>query len=456
MTDRIRRLRWLLVLKLMLLAIALVGLFALSALSAQWASAWVLGGALLWGVPFLGAAWRRERALAALGFLEVLWVSVLVGGGGHGHSPFALLFLPLLAQAALFLSGPLYLWIAGVAWAGFAVAAAKAPQVPPNHLVMVGLAAVAGAFWLLAWLPKREHEKGTLAKRRYHFLLKLLGHLPPESSSINFWDRYVNFVRNRGSFSSVAFLRFELPTWRVVASDRLGAWENLAARQSPFLRHQVLEQCQSELFLEEQEAGRIIVCVPIRHGSGGPALGILCALAASGISLQEAENRLAPWLPLAALVLASNAPHWRLEQRFIDWRQLLDTTLEKLAKRLASHLVLLELEPGVVRADALLLSDAIAHVIEEALNRLPAKSQLRLSARREPGAWHFELASTPALVSDPGAHHPGLMLAKQVIQAHGGAWAPVRHADGLAWGFTLPDALAAPGLPVAQPALRQA
>jgi hypothetical protein len=118
----------------------------------------------------------------------------------------------------------------------------------------------------------------------------------------------------------------------------------------------------------------------------------------------------------------------------------MNVTLHRLHKRLAQHLVLVHVEPGMVEADGVLLADAIAQVIEDALDRVPPHTQVRLDVRRSAQGWAFRVRTDAPAEPATGAASRKLLLAQQVVAAHGGEWRAMAGENGYQVGFLLPDA----------------
>ena len=137
------------------------------------------------------------------------------------------------------------------------------------------------------------------------------------------------------------------------------------------------------------------------------------------------------------LGLAASRPGLSVRSAPIDWRVLMNVTLHRLHRRLAEYLVMVHVEPGVIEADGVLLAEAIAQVIEDALDRVPPHSQVRLDVRRSPEGWAFHVRT--AAPSQPLAAAPHkLLLAQQVVAAHGGEWRAMATRDAYQVGFLLP------------------
>jgi hypothetical protein len=149
--------------------------------------------------------------------------------------------------------------------------------------------------------------------------------------------------------------------------------------------------------------------------------------------------RLERFLPVAAAALALATPRVELHRQPVDWSVIMNATLHRLHGRLARYLVLVHVDPGRIEADALLLADAIAHVIEEVLDRTPPRTPVRLVVRRRPEGWHFQVETEHPPSVREALPRPGILLARQVVCAHGGAWEQVEEgSSAYRVGFTIP------------------
>ncbi|MDB5096826.1 MAG: Two-component system sensor histidine kinase KdbD, partial [Cyanobacteria bacterium RYN_339] len=164
-----------------------------------------------------------------------------------------------------------------------------------------------------------------------------------------------------------------------------------------------------------------------------------CVMGPGPLPLAQVGAKLERFLPMAAAALAVDAPRVELHRQPVDWGVIINATLHRLHGRLARYLVLVHVDPGRIEADALLLADAIAHVIEEVLDRTPPQTPVRLVVRRRPEGWHFQVETEHPPSSQDALPRPGLLLARQVVSAHGGAWEQVEgRAAAYRVGFTLP------------------
>ncbi|HEY9720715.1 MAG TPA: hypothetical protein V6D47_01800 [Oscillatoriaceae cyanobacterium] len=443
MDERLRQLRWLLLFRLLTLGTAVMLLPAKVTLPVQlvpWLWMWGIGAVLLWSTPLWGPAWREERMLGLGALIDAIATSALVYRFGQANSPFALLYLPLLIQAAVLLRKPGYALAALYAAAGYAMAVM--PSVSAGYYPAWTPLLVAGVGLLIGWVGlmgatlRRERAQRVRSRRRYRDYRELVEWLPHAREDAAFWRAFLARVEHAGGFTDGALLRWEGAQLRVVASDRTEAWERFAKRHSKRLLNGVARGGTSEFFVEEREHPRAIACWPV------PALdreaAVLCLLAPEVLETREVGRRLKPWLPLAAIALALGPAHLSLHRAPVDWRVLMNATLHRLHERLKDYLVLVHVDQGVIEADALLLADAIAHVIEDALDRVPRGSHVRLSVRRAPDGWHFEVTSSATPAPAAPESRPGLLLAQQVVAAHGGEWRAMASPKGLLLGFTLP------------------
>jgi two-component system sensor histidine kinase KdpD len=118
----------------------------------------------------------------------------------------------------------------------------------------------------------------------------------------------------------------------------------------------------------------------------------------------------------------------------------------------------------LVRADAVLLSQVLSNLIDNAVRHAPGDSPIEIEARgkddtvevavkdRGPGlgdgdpARFFESFVRGRAETDSGGVGLGLAIAKAVIDAHGGRiWARNRPGGGAEFRFTLPAAAVEPG-----------
>lgn len=443
MDERVRQLRWLMLLRLLTLGAAVLLLPAKLALPpplVPWLWMWGVGAVMLWSTPLWGPAWREERMLGLSALIDAIATSALVYRFGQVNSPFALLYLPLLIQAAVLLRLSGYALAALYAVSGYAMAVW--PLIAGGYYPAWSPLLLCGVPFALAWIGlggvalRRERARRLHARRRYHDYRELVEWLPHAREDTAFWRAFLARVEHAGGFTDGALLRWEGAQLRVVASDRTAAWEHFAKHHRSRLLNGVARGGRAELFLEPREPARAIACWPV------PALdreaAVLCLLAPEALELQEVGRRLKPWLPLAAIALALGPAHLALHRAPVDWRVLMNATLHRLHQRLKEYLVLVHVDPGVIEADASLLADAIAHVIDDALDRLPPGSHVRLSVRRAADGWHFEVTSNVAPAPAAPEGRPGLLLAQQVVAAHGGEWRAMVSTRGLLLGFTLP------------------
>ncbi|MFP5502381.1 MAG: hypothetical protein ACLGIN_07810, partial [Candidatus Sericytochromatia bacterium] len=412
MDDRARQNRWLLILRLATLAVALYLLPSLAPIperEAFWLSGWVLALLLLWSVPLWKAVAGRDRLVGGLDLVEAVLIAGLVASYGQLASPFALLYLPMLSQAAAFLSPAGYALVAGYVVAGYGLAIFN----DLGLLTVGGIAPLYFPVWAPLWAAggllmltglgllghwvREEHERARGTIRRLKRYRTLVERMPRAGEEEAFWRRFLHDIARSGGFTDGAVVRFVGARPEIIATDRHAAWEGLVKRQHALFEHAILKAGRPEVLVEEQERGkpRAIVCWPVPHRHGGPeAAGALCFLVPRAIDLKTAERRLKPWLPLAAMLLAVSEPRLTLQRAKVDWRVLTNVTLHRLHQRLKPYLVLVHVDPGAVEADALLLADAIAHAIEDAIDRAPPGTQVRVSVRRAAGGWAFQVEAT--------------------------------------------------------------
>ena len=415
------------------------------------ALAMMVPAALAWwsaASGWMGPGEHEGRVLGLASLLEVLAIAALVAAYGGAKSPFLLLFLPLGVQAAGALSPAGALLVAGyaaaAAWA--AIGWGEGPQ-PTWTLIPVAAAAL-GAVALGWWAATRHRAdaRDRARARRLATLRGLMARALAQEDLERFWRSYLREVTTDGGYAGAAIIRWTGGEPRVSATDRPEAWRGLTARHAELLRRR-LASGSPEVFLEEGAEPRAIVCwpVPRRRGAIGAA-GLLCVLvgprarrlADGGLDLGAVWRHLDRWLPLAGLALAASEPRPALRRASVDWTALVDAVVRRLDRRLAGHLVMVDVEPGEVAADPTLLADAVAHLVDEALDSVPPGSRVRLHARRQEGAWRFEVETTAPLDGASAAARPGLQLARRVVAAHGGRWEN-RTEKGIRYlGFTLP------------------
>jgi hypothetical protein len=446
--DSTRQTRWLFAFRLMtLLAVVFVlprvAPVAVADRPALLAS--LAGLLVLWALPLWGPWAREDRVLGMFALVEAIGIAVLVDGHGRLESPFALLFLPMLAQAAILLSPVGYALVATVAVVAYGVAVR--PDLDPTYLpawtplFAAGLLLVVGWLGLLGAGLRRERLHGELAERRFRRFRSLVERLPSLGRHEDGWRRFLRQVEHAGGFTDGAIVYWEGPRARVIATERQASWETFVRRNGSVFRHRLIEAHEPEIFVEAREDGRSrsIVCWPLvadRDGEG--ASGALCMLADTVLSVREAERRLRHWAPLAALGLAAQPVTLSPQRAPIDWRVIMNATLHKLHDRLKRHLVLVNVEPGLVDADAALVADAIARILEDTLARVPDQSQIRLDVARVAEGWRFRVrTNAPAQTPDAGARRR-LLEAQRAVAAHGGEWLASKDADGYEVGFVLP------------------
>ncbi len=414
------------------------------------ALAMMVPAALAWwsaAGEWMGPGDHEQRVLGLAGLLEALAIAALVAAYGGGQSPFLLLYLPLGIQAAFALSPAgaalTALYAAASAWA--AVGWGGGPYA--TWTLIPVMAALLGAAALGWWASTRRRAaaRDRARARRLATLRGLMARALNQEDVDRFWRALLREVATDGGYAGAAIVRWSGGEPRVTATDRAEAWHGLTRRHDDLLRRR-LASGSPEVFTEGED-GRAIVCwpVPRRRGALG-AVGLLCVmvdpqarrLPSGGLDLGAVWRHLDRWLPLAGLALAAAEPRPPLRRSAVDWTALVDAVVRRLDRRLAGHLVMVEVEPGEVEADPGLLADAVAHLVDEALESLPPGSHVRLRAHRLNAEWHFEVETTAYAGAPPVAARPGLQLARRLVAAHGGRWESrtengVRH-----WGFALP------------------
>lgn len=418
------------------------------------ALAMMLPAALAWwsaAGEWMGPGDHEQRVLGLACLLEALAIAALAGAYGGSRSPFLLLYLPLGIQATFALPP------AGAALTGFYAAAGAWAAVgwgggpyPSWGLIPVaGAVLVAAALGWWATTRRRAATHDRARTRRLATLRTLMARALGQDDTEKFWRAFLRAVQTDGGYLGAAVVRWAGGETRVTATERGEAWQGLARRHDDLLRRR-LASGSPEVFVEGDGEGpsRTIVCWPIPRRAGAlGAVGLLCVMVApharrlpgGGLDLGAVWRHLDRWLPLAGLALAAAEPRPALHRTAVDWTTLVDAVVRRLDRRLSGQLVMVDVEPGEIEADADLLGDAVAHLVDEALVDVPPGSHVRLTARRMKAEWHFEVETTARAGGPPAAARPGLQLARRVVAAHGGRWESrtehgIRH-----WGFALPS-----------------
>jgi two-component system sensor histidine kinase KdpD len=156
----------------------------------------------------------------------------------------------------------------------------------------------------------------------------------------------------------------------------------------------------------------------------------------------------------------------RLDAGFIelrpDWTSVAEITgsvLARLEERLAGHLLVVDIPPDLplVRADAILLEQALVNLVENAAYHTPAGTVVRVSAEqrgnemvisvedRGPGIAERDLEQVFAKFHRGTGERAGtgvglgLAICRAIVELHGGrAWAERPSGGGAAFRFTLP------------------
>ena len=141
-----------------------------------------------------------------------------------------------------------------------------------------------------------------------------------------------------------------------------------------------------------------------------------------------------------------------------DWGSLGEiacSVLRRLRERLASHLVMVELPDDLplVRVDSTLIEQVLANLLENAARHTPARTLVRLRARRAEGELVVSVEDFgPGLAEGdlerifqkfshaaPGGVGLGLAICRAIVKLHGGRiWAETMPGGGSAFRFTLP------------------
>ena len=415
------------------------------------ALAMMVPAALAWwsaAGEWMGPGAHVQRVLGLASVLEALAIAALVAAYGGAKSPFLLLLLPLGVQAAGALPPAGALLVALYAAAATWAAVGWGPGPRPSWTLVPVAAALLGAVALGWWSAtrRRADARDRARARRLATLRGLMAKALAPDDVERFWRRYLHEVVADGGYAGAAILRWTGGEARVTATDRPDAWRGLAARHADLLRRRLVSG-SPEVFAEEPPDARAIVCwpVPRRPGAIGAA-GLLCVLVGprarrlpgGGLDLGAVWRHLDRWLPLAGLALAASEPRPALRRAAVDWTALVDAVVRRLDRRLAGHLVMVDVEPGEVTADPALLADAVAHLVDEALDTVPPNSRVRLHARRVAHEWRFDVETTAPAGGDGAAARPGLQLARRVIAAHGGRWEDHTEDGVQRWGFALP------------------
>lgn len=449
MDDLARQTGWLLFLRLLSWAAALA-LLPVTAGVEPWRSPALglvgLGVIALASVPLWGRWGRREPVIGLMALIEAVIATWLVTSTGGLVSPFVLLYLPLLAHAAVLLSSTGYALVAGYLGASHAVAVLaefeEAFWTPYGPLWAALAALVVATIGLIGAEIRQGQARLEARARRFNRFQHLIDRLHQFGKEDEFWRLFLRQAVRSGGFTDGALIVWTGPRAHVLATARQEAWEGLARRHHAVFKQVVMKEGRPELFVE-QAAGRparSIICWPIARRGGGEALGALCMLSPGALTLAGAGRKLERWLALASLALSVGMPHMTLKRERVDWRVLMNVTLHRLHKRLSPYLVLVHVDPGAIEADAVLLADAIAHVIESALDRTPPKSRIQVSVRRGGEGWAFDVETTSSGPLVPPSERPGLAMARQVVAAHGGRWRSFPQSDHVHLGFVLPAA----------------
>jgi hypothetical protein len=406
---------------------------------------------LFWNAPF----WQDSNRglglpLCAL-VLEGMLISALAFGFGGAASPMVLLLLPALAQASMRLPTRHFACAATAILSSYGVLVARemAGTRPPIWLPLWGAALVLTAVWMGvgAHLSRRTSVRTPYAAgiaKRYRALVEHLSALAARpknrQSELEFWRGFLVEMLHGTGFSGAAVIRWDGLRPEVVTLDREAAWSGLVGRH-PAVFRAASRASGPQVFAEETSSigrSRVIICWPI-PSQLGQASGLLCVLAPARLDAAVAQKRLARYFPIAAVALALSMPRLALHRQQVDWQVLIDATLHRLHGRLARYLVLVHVDQGSVEADPLLLADAIAHVIEEVLDRTPPMTPVRLSVHQDADGWRLNVETEHSPLPDHEHPRPGILLAKQVIGAHGGAWEQINEgASPYRVGFLLP------------------
>lgn len=417
------------------------------------ALAMMVPAALAWwsaAGEWMGPGAHEQRVIGLACLLEALAIAALVAAYGGAKSPFLLLYLPLGVQAAFALPP------AGAALAAFYVGAGAFAAIGwgdgpyPTWTLIPVAASLLGAVALGWWAASRRRAdaRDRMRAKRLATLRGLMARALAQDDVARFWRAYLREVRQDGGYASAAIVRWGGGEPQVAATDRQEAWNGLVRRHDDLLRRR-LASGSPEVFVEGEGGapGRAIVCwpVPRRPGALGAA-GLLCVMVGpgarrvrgGGLDLGAVWRHLDRWLPLAGLALAASGPRPALRRTSVDWTALVDAVVRRLDRRLAGQLVMVDVEPGAVEADRELLADAVAHLVDEALENVPRGSHVRLRARRRGNEWHFEVETTARGDAAGAAARPGLQLVRRVVAAHGGRL-EARTENGIRhWGFALP------------------
>jgi len=242
-------------------------------------------------------------------------------------------------------------------------------------------------------------------------------------------------------------------------------------------------QARAKLAIEaETERVRSTLLASISHDLRTP----LAVLAGASSTLAERGERLAPAerealaqslyaqacdlsdqvdKVLQMTRLETGAP--QLERDWASLAEIAASLLDRLADRLATHRVLLEIPPDLplVRIDAVLVEQALGNLLDNAARHTPPGTVVRLRARRDEGQVVVSVedggmglgaldrdrifAKFERGTAEAGGRGMGLGLAicRAIVALHGGrTWAEATPGGGLTFRFSLPIE-AAPPLP---------
>jgi two-component system sensor histidine kinase KdpD len=262
---------------------------------------------------------------------------------------------------------------------------------------------------------------------------------------------------------------------RVLLPEQFRLLETFAGQVALALeRSQLAERAQAAQVSAETEGMRNALLASISHDLRTP-LAVISG-ASSGLLERGEQMSAAERAALArsvyeqsqqmAALIASVLEMTRLEAGSIalhrDWHaidEIAGAALARVKERLAAHRVSADLAPGLplIRADAGLLEQVLANLLENAAKYTPPGTRVTLRAERDGGELRVSVEDDgPGLPpGDPdrlfakfqrgeaegaiGGVGLGLAICRAIVQLHGGQiWAERRLPSGAAFRFTLP------------------
>jgi Osmosensitive K+ channel histidine kinase len=162
-----------------------------------------------------------------------------------------------------------------------------------------------------------------------------------------------------------------------------------------------------------------------------------------------------------------------IDRDWVSIDEVAGVVLARLSERLSKHRLVVEIPHALplVRADAGLIAQALANLLENAARHTPKETVVRLRARTTAGELEisvedygggvpaadlervFEKFHRGTTEGEPGGMGLGLAICRAIVRLHGGrTWAENLPAGGTAFRFTLPLEAAAAPVPHEAPA----